>query len=75
MLVYCKDNLAKVNIQKLKLEDNGEKELEEEFQAEQIETDSDSDAEEIRSDLNTNFQSEKTNYYLTQIVYNIYYDL
>ena len=40
MLVYCKDNLPKIQIQKLVLEDNEEKDLEEECQ-EQSETDTD----------------------------------
>ena len=44
MLVYCKDNLPIVNIQKLRLEDNEEKDLEEECEAEN-ETGTDSDDE------------------------------
>ena len=42
MLVYYKDNLPLVNIPKLRLEDNEEKELEEECHAE-METGTDSD--------------------------------
>ena len=44
MLVYCKDNLPIVNIQKLRLEDNEENDLEEECEAEN-ETGTDSDDE------------------------------
>ena len=44
MLVYCKDNLPIVNIRKLRLEDNEEKDLEEECEAE-METGTDSDDE------------------------------
>ena len=34
MLVYCKDNLTKINVQKLKLEDEAEKAAEEERESE-----------------------------------------
>ena len=41
MLFYCKDNLTKVNIQKLKLENEDEKAAEEEEEEEEAEAGSD----------------------------------